>query len=301
MWTTSLYLEYLVVGERPVVWLGLGLIMLLLLGFLYHHQRTKQVITSTKSKKKDRRMTVCPFSAESNFIVETAEHLPPSPLDLYESWLSADTNNNNKPLAARWLAAGLSGQDSPGMLRAGLKRLRNSKHFLVQEEQRLPVELALKNQALDNPERFPKLFVMEEDSLAAQTECLQLFCSYLPKRYPEWYHYNASQGTIRVLDTTYRLQDFQKRPLELCERLVQEDLVLMRPPRSNQETSYCMTAAAVVFSFDGLIEKLGQPVEFIHAPVPGYERHLRKTLNLTFDKLLKVEQPMWRNNWVSYY
>jgi hypothetical protein len=58
-----------------------------------------------------------------------------------------------------------------------------------------------------------------------------------------------------------------------------------------------MAAAAVVFSFDALPEKLGQPVEFLHAPVPGFEKHLRKTLNLTFASILKVEAPLWRNNW----
>jgi dimethylamine monooxygenase subunit A len=58
-----------------------------------------------------------------------------------------------------------------------------------------------------------------------------------------------------------------------------------------------LAATAVVFSFDALPEKLGQPVEFIHAPVPGFEKHLRKMLNLTFDRILKVEAPLWRNNW----
>ena len=39
-------------------------------------------------------------------------------------------------------------------------------------------------------------------------------------------------------------------------------------------------------------------MEFIHAPVPGFDKYLRKTLELTFGKLLKVEQPLWRNNWL---
>jgi hypothetical protein len=38
-------------------------------------------------------------------------------------------------------------------------------------------------------------------------------------------------------------------------------------------------------------------MEFIHAPVPGYPKDLKKTLDLTFAKLLKVPKPLWRNNW----
>jgi hypothetical protein len=57
-----------------------------------------------------------------------------------------------------------------------------------------------------------------------------------------------------------------------------------------------MAAASVVFSFQELLRKLGQPMEFLHAPVPGAEKYLRKIMNYTFAKP-KSEQPVWRNNW----
>jgi hypothetical protein len=259
----------------------------------------------SKSKNERRAATVapiCPFSSGSNFFVETAEHLPPTPLDLYESWMDVDSPDfGKKPLAARWLNAGLSGHDTPGILRAGLKRLRNSKYFLVEEPFRLREELLMKQKALEDPERFPDVFVAELDSLEAQKEVLDLFLDFLPKRYPDLYVYDAQAQTIHVnmLDQTFAIADYyDHRPLELCERIVQEDLILMRPPRSTDDfDSFAMAAAAVVFSFDGLPEKLGRPIEFLHAPVPGFEEHLRKTLNLTFDRILKVETPLWRNNW----
>lgn len=265
--------------------------------------RTTPTTKSTPPPKKKKRVfSACPYSAESNFLVESNEKLPPCPLELLESWMDPSSSNFGKPLGARWLEAGISGQDTPGMLRAGLKKMRDSKHFLVQEPFRLKDELMMKKKALDDSNRFPKVFVMEDDSLEAQEECLELFMSYLPRKYPDLYKYDASAKTIHVTatDTTLKLNDpkWKKRPLELCERIVQEDLVLMRPPRpSDDHNQFAMAAAAVVFSFDELQEKLGQPVKFIHAPVPGYERHLRKTLDLTFGKLLKVEVPMWRNNW----
>lgn len=257
--------------------------------------------TNTTNKKTKKRGAVCPFSAESDFSVETADHLPPTPLDLFESWMDESSQDYGKPLGARWLNAGLSGQDSPGMLRAGLKRLPNSKYFLVEESFRIKEELLLKRKALDDPKRFPKVFVAEPDSLPAQQECLDLFLSYLPKRYPNLYSYNKTCNTLYVkpIDTTFKIDEwYSSRPLELCERIVQEDLVLMRPPRpTDQVQQFQMAAAAVVFSFNELQEKLSKPVKFIHAPVPGYDKHLRRSLDLTFSKLLKVEQPMWRNNW----
>jgi dimethylamine monooxygenase subunit A len=246
---------------------------------------------------------LCPFSAESNFLVETAVDLPPTPLELLESWVDpAHPDFGKYPLAARWLDAGISGQDTPGILRAGLKRLQDSKFFLVEEPFRHKGELTLKQKALDDPKRFPLVFVAESDAkcLQAQQECLELFLHYLPRRYPDLYSYNHHKNSIHVksIDTTFLIKDYQQRPLELCERIVQEDLILMRPPKRNTgEQQYAMAAAAVVFSFVELNAKLGKPVAFIHAPVPGYEKHLRRTLDLTFSKLLKAEAPMWRNNW----
>jgi hypothetical protein len=260
---------------------------------------TAKTTTTTTTKKKTRG-AVCPFSAESNFLVETADHMPPSPLDLARSWIDQTHPDFGKPLAARWLNAGISGQDTPGMLRAGLKRLRNAEFFLVEESYRMREELLMKSKALDDPVRFPTNYVQEDDSVAAQLEVVDLFLHYLPKRYPDLYTYNKEAHTlyVKALDKTFVVDEWKERPLEFCERIVQEDLVLMRPSRPTDAfDSFAMAAAGVVFSFSGLQEKLSQPIEFIHAPVPGYEKHLRKTLNLTFGKLLKVDQPMWRNNW----
>ncbi|CAE8621260.1 unnamed protein product [Polarella glacialis] len=227
---------------------------------------------------------------------------------MFEDWAEA---KSGMPLAARWLAAGQSGQDAPGVLRAGLRRMRNARHFLVEEPHRIAQELLLKQKALDDPARHPLTFVAEPDSLDAQRECLELFVSYLPGRYPDLYRYNASEESITVkpLDQTFALKDWAHAPLELCERLVQEDLILMREQPVADEAngsasssggpksrSYVMAAAAVVFSFNELQNKLGQPAELIHAPVPGFERHIRRTLNFALTNL-QAEQPLWRNNW----
>jgi hypothetical protein len=261
--------------------------------FLYrwtHRQGTKKIISGSTTKitrrpprSKHYKITKCPFSSESNFIFESAEHLPPSPLDLYDHWI--------EHLACRWLAAGIYRQETPGRLRANLKRLRSEKHFLVQDSHKIREELALKKKHLDDPRGLK--FVMEPESLDAQHETLELFMGYLPDRYPDMYTYNLKEHSITVhpIHTTFLLNDWKHAPLELCARIVQEDLILMRRGDAN---SFHLSAAAVVFSFSGLKEKLGKPAEFIHAPVPGYAKDLSKTLNLLFSK---VEQPLWRNNW----
>lgn len=244
-------------------------------------QRPPQPTTSTTKPKT---VCKCPFSNGSTFVVETAEHLDPSPLDQFDDW--------QQHLRIRWLAAGISGQDQPGYLRAQLKQFRHHQHFLL-EDHLLDQELALKQQVL---QKNSDTFVMEPDSLEAQQEVLELFMAYLPQRYPEKYTYDKQSNTITVHVTprpmTFCLTDWKDRPLELCERIVQEDLVLMR----ETPTSFDMAAAAVVFSFNDLPQKLGTTTNVIHAPVPGFEKHLSKVLYLSF-KNLQVEKPLWRNNW----
>ena len=303
----------------------------------YHHTKknnptSKSTTITTATTRTKKVAKVCPFSKNSNFIVEVADHVEPSPLELFEDWIDENVLNNNnnhnnqtvnhnfsndddvvvgKPLAARWLNAGLSGQDTPGTLRAGLKRLRDSKYFLVEDRHRIKHELLLKQKALDDPDRYPLVFVSEPESLEAQRECLELFLDYLPRRYPDMYVYHSSSNSITVkpIETTFFIKDYwDTNPLELCERMVQEDLVLMRPAADNDNNDdtvsdttrkiqpYVMSAAAVVFSFVDLQQKLGKPTDFIHAPVPGFAKDLRKTLDLTFSTL-RSERPLWRNNW----
>ena len=181
-----LYLHY---GTYGSIVAGGAVVLLLLLSAMigYYSFTTKQqqyktcpaattTSATTKANKKERPVVICPFSQDTDFIVETAENLPLTPLEAYEDWVmdylqtDNDTDLQKKPLAARWLNMGMSGQDTPGILRAGLRRLKNTKYFLVEEPHRLKTELLLKKKALDDPQRFPHVFVMEPESLNAQRE-----------------------------------------------------------------------------------------------------------------------------------
>jgi len=290
-------------SEEPLYFAAIVLLIcvcslvIYLMSISSHHPTAKDPSLKKKQKettaKKPTRVLKCPFSSETTFVQELAEHLPPYPLDRFADW--------KDHLGARWLAAGISGQDTPGMLRTGLKRLRHADHFLVQDFN-FAKELKLKTKNLDDPERRKERFIMEQGSLEAQWETLELLMAVLPVQYPELYTYNKDEHSIKVhlISTTFYINDWKHCPLELCERIVQEDLILMRPgepqPGSKQPMGYYMAAAGVVFSFSSLPEKLGQPIEFIHAPIPAYQEQLSKSLNLMFHKI-KVEQPLWRNNW----
>jgi hypothetical protein len=68
----------------------------------------------------------------------------------------------------------------------------------------------LKEKALDDPKRHPLVYVAEPGSLEAQRECLELFVSYLPNRYPDMYTYDSESESITVkpLNKTFGLKDW---------------------------------------------------------------------------------------------
>ena len=283
-------------------------------------QQGKVGVVEAQAKNKKRQICKCPFSKESSFVADKAPK---------EEEDDGDDDENLSSCRSfpglRWLAAGLSGQDQPGHLRAQLHRFGNNNNnnnhsnllppqqsFLWRDDDPnvWATELALKTRAYNDPWRHPHVFVMQADSRDAQQETLELFLAYLPQQYPDIYEYDKEKDSITVhlpqtsintaqnhsnkTEMTYFLKDWKQRPLELCARIVQEDLVLMR--KEATDMAYFMAAAAVVFSFDQLPQRLGQSTNFIHAPVPGFQQHLSKVLYHAFKNIV-VEKPLWRNNW----
>lgn len=171
----------------------------------------------------------------------------------------------------------MPGQDTPGRLVSGLRRLSHVEEWLTAVPETHAAELAMKRKA--HEERRDDVLVAEPRSLPAQAEVLEMFLDYLPKRYPHLYSLSGDGDAlvISVADTgeAHAVANYASSPLELCGRLVQEDLALMRaldePSRDPTGNRYVLTAASVVFSFGALRDKLGQPLAFLHAPVPGYE------------------------------
>jgi len=83
-----------------------------------------------------------------------------------------------------------------------------------------------------------------------------------------------------------------EHPIERASRLVQEDLCL----HTVVDGRLVLSAASVCFPTRWrLADKIGRPLEDIHAPVPGYG-----DIAANVDRVLgqlRVDRPVWRTNW----
>jgi hypothetical protein len=83
-------------------------------------------------------------------------------------------------------------------------------------------------------------------------------------------------------------------PLEVANRLCQEDFLLMAPG----EPEYRLIAGVLCFPSRWMLtEKLGRPLTVIHAPVPKYDAALASRVNRVF-AAIRPEAPMVRINWM---
>lgn len=124
--------------------------------------------------------------------------------------------------------------------------------------------------------RRDEVFAAEPDTTAAQGEVLDLVCAHLRCDPPA-----ASEP-----------------PLLAAARLVAEDLLLLR----RDAAGWRLVAAALCFPSSWVLaEKLGQPIEAIHAPVPGFGAGTRNAALIArmFDAA-RPDTPMLRWNWSLY-
>ncbi len=129
-------------------------------------------------------------------------------------------------------------------------------------------------------------------SADAQGEVLALLCEHLARRFPD--RYGFRHGSVAVLATgeTVRLSGGDP-PIATAGRLVPEDLCLMRP----DEDGFVLVAAALCFPTRWrLADKLGRPMQAIHAPVPGYAEHIGAATDKVM-AALDPGRPLWRHNW----
>jgi len=139
-------------------------------------------------------------------------------------------------------------------------------------------------------------FRAHPDTLDAQQKVLDLVADYLPDHYPDLYRAKADCIEIVPTGTAVPLHHPDTPPLERAARLVQDDLVIMRPGANGYE----LVAAAVCFpSSWTLSEKFGLPLDAIHRPVPGYDGKMARRMDLIFDRL-PPDQIVWRSNWSIY-
>jgi dimethylamine monooxygenase subunit A len=142
-------------------------------------------------------------------------------------------------------------------------------------------------------ENLDEVFRMESGTDEAQEEVLARLADHLASEHGDLYRREGSifeMGGHRV-----DIADASRPALLRAGSLVQDDLVLMR----RKETGWHIVAAYVAFpSSWSLPEKFGQPMEGVHAGVPGFQGGTRNAqlVNRIFDNLL-FEKPVERLNW----
>lgn len=132
----------------------------------------------------------------------------------------------------------------------------------------------------------------------AREACLELLdelSTFLPAHFPDMFEKHCCHGVLDNLVTgeSFDVQRPDMDPLEICARLVQEDLCVLVP----RDGELVFGAGAVLFpSGWSLAEKIGTVMDRVHQPVPMYLQELSMPVN-AFLQRLTPERPFWRVNW----
>lgn len=163
----------------------------------------------------------------------------------------------------------------------------------LEPDERMVVELPEKERLLR--ERHGEVFAVLPEAYASSAEVLALLLEHLPRRFPTLYRREGTLFHNLATRQTWDLSRTDLHPLDLAGRLVQEDLCIMQC--DPQAEVYRLVGASVCFPTRWRIaEKMGQPLNVIHDPVPGYAEQLASTADRYFARL-KVDKPAWRTNW----
>jgi hypothetical protein len=150
-------------------------------------------------------------------------------------------------------------------------------------------QMAERDRLLD--ERRDEVFAALPESAPGQAEVLALLLDHLPARFPSLFARSGADLLCRR--TGERLRSDPAQPLLAAGRLVQEDFCLMQ----KGACGYRLTAAILCFPAHWrLADKLGHPLDVIHAPVPDFDARLARPVDRFFGSL-QVERPVWRTNW----
>jgi hypothetical protein len=179
--------------------------------------------------------------------------------------------------------------DGPWRLAMGIKALDPAEWIEIDE--RFDAQLAARRRLLDQ-RRLEVLAALPEAGSGAR-ELLALLLDHLARHFPE--HYRLMPGRIENLTTgeDFEIEAWAGAPLELAGRLVQEDFCLMQ----RSEAGYRLVGAVLCFPAHWrLADKLGRPLELIHASVPGFGERLAAPVDRFFANI-QVERLVWRLNW----
>ncbi len=132
------------------------------------------------------------------------------------------------------------------------------------------------------------------EASAASVELLQLLAAHLPRHFPSVYRLGKDgQLANKVSNETWDIDGPPLHSLDIAGRLVAEDLCLLQA----SDAGYRLIGATLCFPNRWLLEeKIGQPLDFIHAPVPGFAPALERPV-AHFFAALKPDRILARVNW----
>jgi dimethylamine monooxygenase subunit A len=167
----------------------------------------------------------------------------------------------------------------------------NEAEWLVPDAS-LPEILAEKRRLLAT--RSESVLCVLPEASAASVELLQLMAAHLPRHFPSIYRLGKDrQLTNTPSHETWDIDRPPLHPLDIAGRLVAEDLCLMQA----SDAGYRLIGATLCFPNRWqLEEKIGQPLDFIHAPVPGFAPALERPV-AHFFAALKPDRILARVNW----
>ena len=141
-------------------------------------------------------------------------------------------------------------------------------------------------------ERHEAVFRCLPEGEAGAHELLRLLAVHLPRCFPAVYQRDNARLANRASGESWDLADSALHPLDLAGRLVAEDFCLMAPSGHGYRLAGASLCAPNRWRLD---DKLGEPLEAIHAPVPGYGALERPVAH--FFAALKAERILGRVNW----
>jgi hypothetical protein len=200
--------------------------------------------------------------------------------------LCIHASQGSVPSSARWLAQEPRPPYSrSGKLNSGLRQLNSPWSGWIVDPP-TPDTLALKRQLLGSPIAH-RCSVSDDqpETLDAEAEVCALVADHLRATFAE--HAREHPGPPA---TGGRLID--------AARALDEDLVLMRDA-DGADGGLLVVAATVVFSFGGLVDKLGKTLGAIHEPVPHYAASLERPVDRALGRHGKLDasRGFARANW----
>ena len=141
--------------------------------------------------------------------------------------------------------------------------------------------------------RHTDVFAITPASAPARDELLALLPEVLTRCHADWFTRKGSLLRNRLTGEVWDLAAPDHDPLELCGRLVQEDLCLIDPSGPAPLLSAAVLCAPSRWR---LSEKIGRPLAEVHGPVPLYAAHLAAPVD-RFMAALRPGRVAERMNW----